>query len=87
MKKNNKFFKLKIIHPQKEDFFDIEWVSVKSPTGDFVIAIDHSPLMSIIKNRSKISYKQKSSSKIDHFDVYGGFISVNNNTAIIVVDI
>ena len=89
MKKGNKDkgFELQIIHPTSKDLFQVEWIDVKSPTGDFVICYDHSPLVSIIKDRSKIKYKKIIDQKIEHFDVYGGFIKVEDSKAIIVVDI
>jgi F0F1-type ATP synthase epsilon subunit len=78
-------FELEIISPKKSEKIIVEWVKVESPNGDFTVGPDHSPLVSLLKNRGKISYKEENK-KETVIDSYGGIFSVSGNKAQIIFD-
>lgn len=80
-------FKLEIIRPTSKQVEIVEWVDVQTPNGNFVVGPKHTFLVSLVKERSKFIYKKVESLKTDSFDVYGGFFKVNNNHAVIILDI
>lgn len=82
-----KSFKLKIIKPTKSDVLEVEWLDVQTPSGNFFVGPGHEDLISILKERSPISYKKINRIKPETIDSYGGFLKIKNNEAIIVLDL
>jgi F0F1-type ATP synthase epsilon subunit len=78
-------FELEIISPDKSEIFIVEWIKIESPTGNFIVGPDHSPLVSLLKNRGKITYKEENK-KETIIDSYGGIFSVSESNAQIIFD-
>ncbi|MBD3231459.1 hypothetical protein GF322_02235 [Candidatus Dependentiae bacterium] len=79
----NKFFELKIIRANGNESVMVEWVDVQSPNGNFVVAYNSLPIISLLKDRGKFKYKEKGI--IEEFDTYGGIFKVENNKAIVIL--
>ena len=86
MPKNNNF-ELEIIRPTKTTKHAVEWIDIQSPTGNFIVGPDNEPLVSILKDRSKIKYKDVQIENIQTFDSYGGVFKVENNKAVFILDL
>lgn len=78
-------FQLEIITPALSQEMIVEWVEIESPTGSFLVGPDHSNLISIIKNKSSITYKPLNQQPLS-YDVTSGVFSVANNKAIALLD-
>lgn len=78
-------FELEIIRPTKTEKLVIEWVSLQSPTGNFVIGPDHAPLVSLLSERGEMTYQVAGGSK-KTVDVFGGVIKVMQGKAIMFLD-
>ncbi|MFA6263095.1 MAG: hypothetical protein WCW33_03755 [Candidatus Babeliales bacterium] len=63
----------------------VEWIEVEGPNGSFLVGPGHSPLISIIKKRSTITYK-KTNTEQNTIEASGGIFKVANNKAIILLD-
>ena len=81
---NKSLFELEIISSEKSEKFSIFWVEIESPTGNFIIGPDHLDLISIIKSRSKLKYKDQDKS-IQEMDIYDGVIEISNSKAIVLL--
>ncbi len=81
----NTTLNLEIIAPDTSEKFSIEWVEIESPTGSFLVGPDHSPLISMIKQKSIIIYKKEKGEKVS-LDAAGGIFKVINNDATILLD-
>lgn len=81
----NKHFQLAIITPTSSQEAMIEWIEIESPTGSFLVGPNHSHLISIIKNKSSIIYKQVDGN-VSSYDVTSGIFSIANNMAIALLD-
>ncbi len=79
------FFELHIITPTNAQRISVDWIEVESPTGNFFVGPDHSPLISIIKNKSAIMYK-KTGADICSLVVSQGIFKVAENKAIALLD-
>jgi F0F1-type ATP synthase epsilon subunit len=82
-----KSFKLKIIKPTKKDVFDVEWLDIQTPSGNFFVGPEHEDLITILKERSPISYKKVKDTQPETIDSYGGILKIENNEAIIILDL
>ena len=80
-------FEFEIIWPQSMEKFNIEWLEIQSPTGDFVVGPYHSPLVSVLKERSKLCFKKIGALKPEILDVYGGIFKCMDNTAVVILDL
>jgi F0F1-type ATP synthase epsilon subunit len=74
---NNESFELEIISPTSNRTEIVEWVEVESPTGSFFVGPNHSPLVSLIKNKSHFSYKQVGLAAPQSFIVHEGVFRVS----------
>jgi len=85
MKKNNTDtgLELQILRPYEKEVIRVSWFEVKSPTGEFIVSRDHLPLVSTIKERTKLQYERLPDKKLVELDAYGGFLKVQNNIAIL----
>lgn len=82
-----KSFELKIIKPTKSTTLNVEWIDVKTPTGNFYIGPDHYNLITIIKERSPISYKKINNIEPKLINSYGGFLKIENGKVLIILDL
>jgi F0F1-type ATP synthase epsilon subunit len=82
-----KSFKLKIIKPTKKDVFDVEWLDIQTPSGNFFVGPEHEDLITILKERSPISYKKINTTKPESIDSYGGFLKIEKGQASIILDL
>jgi len=80
-------FDLEIIRTGSNEIIKVEWVDVQAPTGDFVVGPSHSPLVSILKERGKLKYKDFATKNIEEVDVYGGVFRVQDDRAIVILDL
>ena len=55
---NVPIFNFEIITPTKNLSYEVEWIEVESPTGNFIVCANHYPLISIIKRHSTLRYKK-----------------------------
>ena len=80
-------FEFKIVRTTSHEILMVEWIEVHSPNGNFVVSFDSSPIVSLLKYRGKIRYKEANSKKIESFDIYGGIFKVQKNKAIAILDL
>ena len=78
-------FTLELIRPLETKRVQVLWVDVEGLTGNFVIGPDHSPLLSILKPKSRLLYKTIYNLEAE-IDIPSGFIKVVDNNAIIVME-
>ena len=77
----NKTIELEIISPDHAKKLVVEWVEIESPSGSFLVGPDHSPLVSMIKAKSFVTYKEKDEALESSLDAPGGIFQVANNKA------
>jgi len=73
-------FTLSIVHPFSQQTVSIEWLSVASPTGIFVVGPGHQPLISLVLPEKECVYK---SSGVEHtikVSQGGGILHVEKNS-------
>jgi F0F1-type ATP synthase epsilon subunit len=80
-------FELELIRTGSNKIFKVEWVEVQSPTGDFVVGPGHSPLVSTLKDRGKLKYKDFDSKNVTQVDTYGGIFKVQEDKAVAILDL
>ena len=80
-------FEFEIIRPRSIEKLNVEWLEIQSPTGDFVVGPGHSPVVSVLKERSKLIFKKIGALKPDSFDVYGGVFRCVANKAVAILDL
>ena len=80
-------FELEIIHKAKSELISVEWIEVQSPTGNFVVGSGHCPLISILKDRGKFTYKKFGTQEPESFDIFGGVFKISENKASIILDL
>lgn len=73
-------FELEIVTPSSSEKVKIYWVEVEGPTGSFLVGYDHCPLISLIKKKSKLAYKNNEGKEVS-LDVFGGIFKVAHNQA------
>jgi F0F1-type ATP synthase epsilon subunit len=78
-------FIFRLISPTMTQEIMVEWVEIESPTGSFLVGADHSPLISLIKKKSLLSYK-KTGEPIASLEASGGIFKVSENIAIALLD-
>ena len=74
-------FILEIVTPSSCEKVKIQWVEIESPNGSFLVGYNHSSLISLIKKKSKLTYKNFEGKEVV-LDVYGGIFKVTNNQAL-----
>ena len=82
-----KSFELEIIRPTKKDILNIEWLDVKTPTGNFFIGPNHDDLISILKEKAPFTYKKIDTLEPESINSYGGFLKIEKGKATIVLDL
>jgi len=61
------------------------WVEIESPSGSFVVGPDHAPLVSRLKERGHMKYKEYQGQEVT-INTYGGIFRVDGNKAIAILD-
>ncbi len=77
----NESFVLEIISPTSNRRIAVEWVEVESPTGSFFVGPNHTPLVSLIKNKSPFCYKQVGEKTLQSLIVHDGFFRINQDSS------
>lgn len=78
-------FHLHIITPSRTEHIEIEWIEVESPTGNFFVGPDHSPLISIIKHHATLAYKPIHAEPVN-LKVSQGVFKISDNQALVLLD-
>jgi len=78
-------FELEIISPSYHATLIIEWFEVETPTGSFFVGPNHSPLISLVKNKSRIIYKKAGNGE-EVLEVPGGFLKIEHNKGLLILD-
>lgn len=81
----NDLFKLEIVYSTKLKQVSVFWIEVQSPTGNFIVGHNHCHLVSILKEQSKLTYKEVNGSEIS-IQIHRGFFKVADNKAIVWLD-
>ena len=84
---SEKIFEFKIIRTTGHKTVMVEWIDVHSPNGNFIVSFDSSPIISTLKYRGKLRYKDSKQQTIESFDIYGGIFKVQDNKAIVILDL
>lgn len=82
-----KTFEIKIIRPTSEDTYNIEWIDIKTPTGNFLVGPEHYDLITKLKERDKLTYKKVTESEPESVNCYGGILKIENGKVIIILDL
>lgn len=80
-------FELEIVKPTKNEILHIEWLDVKTPTGNFFIGPNHNDLISILKEKTPFTYKKKDNLESESTNAYGAFLKLKKGKATIVLDL
>ena len=81
----HKLFNLEIVTPHSSEHVKIYWIEIESPTGSFLVGPNHTPLVSIIKKKSKLLYKAHDDKEYA-IDAYGGMFKIIENKALVLLD-
>lgn len=81
------FIELQLIRPTSKEVLNIEWIEVESPNGNFVVGPGHLPLISILKERGRIIYQKAGTDKLIIIDSYGGFFRIQDDKAVVILDV
>ncbi|MCF7799886.1 hypothetical protein K9L05_00400 [Candidatus Babeliales bacterium] len=79
-------FELELVGFSYKNKLEVEWIEVQSPNGNFVVGPDHSPIISLLKERSKLIYKKINSNE-QEIDIYGGIFSLIDNKALVILNL
>lgn len=82
---NTDVLELEIITRTESKKIPVLWIEVQSPTGNFIIGPDHSPLVSLLKERGKLTYKEHQGEEVS-LNTYGGIIKVDGSKAVAILD-
>lgn len=79
------FLTLSIHSPFSTQSFEVEWVSCSTPTGSFVVAPHHAPMISLIKQGESVVYKKGEQETTLTIPETGAFALIKGNTIDIVI--
>ena len=71
---------LSIITPTENKILFIEWIEVVSPTGIFWVGPDHAALVSLVKHKAPILFKE-SGKDAEVYEASNGIFYINCNKA------
>ena len=74
---------LRIVSPTGTTKLMVEWINVESPTGYFQVCAGHSPLVSLIKTKGKIIYKEPHTEAVIQPVIHGIFHVVGDKALVI----
>jgi F0F1-type ATP synthase epsilon subunit len=72
-------FEFEIISPTSSQTIKVEWVTIESPTGSFFVGPHHTPLVSLIKKKSTLTYKNAAEKEATNVPIHEGFFRVTDN--------
>ena len=78
-------FELEIVRPTKTELLTVAWVEVEGLGGSFTVGPEHSPLVTVLKPGSQISYSSLEG-QITHTEVTSGIFSIGTGRAVIILD-
>lgn len=81
---DTEILELEIISRTESKKINVLWLEVESPTGNFVVCPDHSPLVSLLKDRGKLRYEEYQGNE-QSIDTYGGILTVDGNKATVIL--
>ncbi len=76
---------LRVVTPRESKFLKVDWVEVEGPNGGFVVGPGHESLISIVKSKSKFSYKTTQGDFVI-METLGGIFTVSHNKAVALLD-
>jgi F0F1-type ATP synthase epsilon subunit len=76
---------LKIISPFSSNAYDIKWIEINTPKGNFVIQNEHAPMILQLSPGKKTIYEQKDGKK-GSLIIECGFIHIMRDRATIIVN-
>ena len=76
---------LKVVTPTESRFLKVDWIELESPNGGFVVGPGHESLISMIKAKSKFSYKTVQGDFVI-METLGGIFTVDQNKAVALLD-
>ncbi len=79
------FIELKVITPGESRFLKVDWLELESPNGSFLVGPGHESLISIVKIKSKFSYKTTQGDFVI-METLGGIFTISQNKAIALLD-
>lgn len=79
-------FTLQIISPTKAETHKVHWVEIESPSGSFVVGINHSKLISVIKKKSTLRYENEAHQECA-LEVTRGIFKVAHNKAVALLEL
>ena len=79
-------FTLEIVRPMNSKKIPIQWIEIKGINGSFLVGPHHSPLISILKEHSKASYKNAEGFE-QEIEISGGIVAVDQNKVTLLLDL
>lgn len=79
-------FELDIIRPFSTQTIAVRWIEVPGATGSFVIGPDHSPIISLFANDSKLVYLEHDNDQPKTCQVFGGVLYVADGRVVALLD-
>ena len=79
-------FTFELISPNRAETHKVYWVEIESPNGSFVIGIDHTKLVSVIKKKSTIRYENEAHQECA-VEVSGGIFKIAHNKAVALLEL
>lgn len=76
---------LKLVTPNKSIFLKVDWIEVEAPNGGFIVGPGHESLISIVKQKSRFSYKTNQGDFVI-METLGGLFTVSQNKAVALLD-
>jgi F0F1-type ATP synthase epsilon subunit len=73
---------LEIVTPKEHLVLNVEWIEITSPTGIFFVGPDHAPLVSLVKHKAPISYKEPGKNTAS-YEAENAFFSIHTNKALL----
>jgi F0F1-type ATP synthase epsilon subunit len=62
---------LNIVKPTEKKTFDIQWLEIQTPVGNFIIQDQHAPMIVTLKENSEITYRLSSGGNVTEKINYG----------------
>lgn len=76
---------LKLVTPSESRFLKVDWIDVEGPNGGFLVGPGHESLISLVKTKSKFSYKTVQGDFVI-METLGGVFTIDQNKAVALLD-
>jgi F0F1-type ATP synthase epsilon subunit len=80
-----KLISFSIITPSASASYQVEWIEIEGQSGTFFVGLDHAPLISIVKHRGLIAFKEAGLPATELICPQGTFC-INANQATLISD-